>query len=66
MFNLKYNCEKIKLIFIILFSILFSSHSSSDELSYLFLKLNNAENFSEAKISKKYGISGLQMDLTKK
>ena len=41
--------KKIKLIFIILFSILFSSHSSSDELSYLFVKLNNAENFSEAK-----------------
>ena len=40
--------KKIKLIFIILFSILFSSHSSSDELSHLFSKLINAENFYEA------------------
>ena len=38
----------IKNIFIILFSILISSHSSSDELNDLFLKLKNSENFSEA------------------
>ena len=41
--------KKIKVIFIILFSILFSSYSSSDDLNYLFLKLNSAENFFEAK-----------------
>ena len=40
--------RKIKYIFIILFSILISSNSSSDELNILFLKLKNAENFSEA------------------
>ena len=40
--------RKIKYIFIILFSIFISSNSSSDELNILFLKLKNAENFSEA------------------
>jgi len=40
--------NKIKLIFIILFLILANSNSNSDELNYLFLKLKNAENFSEA------------------
>ena len=40
--------KKIKLIFIILFLILVNSNSNSDELNYLFLKLKNAENFSEA------------------
>lgn len=40
--------KKIKYIFIILFSIFISSNSSSDELNILFLKLKNAENFSEA------------------
>ena len=32
----------------ILFLILVNSNSNSDELNYLFLKLKNAENFSEA------------------
>tara|TARA_B100000963_G_C22331600_1_gene538923 strand:+ start:140 stop:706 length:567 start_codon:yes stop_codon:yes gene_type:complete len=46
--------RKIKYIFIILFSILISSNSSSDELNILFLKLKNAKNFSEAtKVEKK-------------
>ncbi len=45
--------KKIKLIFIILFLILVNSHSNSDELNYLFLKLKNAENFSEATIIEK-------------
>ena len=40
--------RKIKNIFIILLSILISSHSSSDELNDLFLNLKNAENFSKA------------------
>ena len=40
--------KKIKLIFIILFSILISLHSNSDELGYLFTKLKNSKNFSEA------------------
>jgi len=41
--------KKIKLIFIILFLIFVNSHSNSNELNDLFLKLKNAENFSEAK-----------------
>ena len=40
--------KKIKLIFIILFLILVNSNSNSNELNYLFFKLKNAENFSEA------------------
>ena len=40
--------KKIKLIIIILFLILVNSNSNSDELNYLFLKLKNAENLSEA------------------
>ena len=40
--------NKIKLIFIILFLILVNSHSNSNELNNLFLKLKNAENFSKA------------------
>ncbi len=40
--------KKIKLIFTILFLILANSPSISDELNDLFLKLKNAENFSEA------------------
>ena len=40
--------KKIKLIFVILFLILVNSHSNSNELNYLFFKLKNAENFSEA------------------
>ena len=40
--------RKIKYIFTILFSFLISSNSSSDELNVLFLKLKNAENFSQA------------------
>jgi len=40
--------KKIKLIIIILFLILVNSNSHSDELNYLFLKLKNAENLSEA------------------
>ena len=46
--------RKIKYIFIILFSILISSNSNSNELNILFLKLKNAENFFEAtKVEKK-------------
>ena len=46
--------RKIKYIFIILFSFLISSNSSSDELNILFLKLKNAKSFSEAiKVEKK-------------
>ena len=40
--------KKIKLILTILFLILANSPSISDELNDLFLKLKNAENFSEA------------------
>ena len=40
--------KKIKHIIIILFLILVNSNSNSDELNYLFLKLKNAENLSEA------------------
>ena len=40
--------RKIKVIFIFLFITLGSSHSISDELNDLFLKLKNAENFSDA------------------
>ena len=40
--------KKIKLIFIILSLILVNSHSNSNELNYLFFKLKNAENFSDA------------------
>ena len=40
--------KKIKLIFIILFLIGVSSHSSSNELNDLFLKLKNVDNFSQA------------------
>ena len=40
--------KKIKLICIILFSLLVSSHSISDELDYLFVKLKNAKNSSQA------------------
>ena len=40
--------KKIKLILIILFLILVNSYSNSNELNYLFFKLKNAENFSEA------------------
>jgi len=40
--------KKNKLIFIILFSISISSHSISDQLDDLFLKLKRAENFSQA------------------
>ena len=46
--------RKIIYILISLFSILISSHSISDELNVLFLKLKNADNFSEAaKVEKK-------------
>ena len=38
--------KKIKLIFIILFLIIVSSHSISNELNDLFLKLKNADNSS--------------------
>ena len=40
--------KKIKLIIITLLLILVNSISNSDELNYLFLKLKNAENLSEA------------------
>ena len=40
--------KKIKLIIIILFLVLVNSNSNSGELNYLFLKLKNAENPSEA------------------
>ena len=40
--------KKIKLIFTILFLILANTPSISDELNDLFIKLKNAENFSEA------------------
>ena len=41
--------KKIKLIFIISILSLISSHSTCDELNDLFLKLKNAENFSQAR-----------------
>ena len=40
--------KKIKLICIILFSLLVSSHSISNELDYLFIELKNAKNSSQA------------------
>ena len=40
--------KKIKFIFIFIFLILIYSHSNSEDLNNLFLKLKNAENFSEA------------------
>ena len=40
--------KKIKFLFIMLFSILISSYSISDELNELFVKLKYAENFSQA------------------
>ena len=46
--------KKIKIICIIFFSFLISSNSISEELDYLFEKLKNAENFSQAtKLEKK-------------
>ena len=51
--------NKIKLLFIISFSILISSHSISDELNHLFEKLKNAKDLYQAtNVEKKYGIFG--------
>ena len=40
--------KNIKIICVILLSFLISSHSISQELDYLFVKLKNADNFSQA------------------